>query len=70
MIEIIDDYLPQHEFENIRSYFEGDRDDGTLKGSCPWVFFPGCVGLDDPDDHFTSLIWYLLSIVLLVLHLT
>lgn len=52
MIEIIDDYLPQHEYENIRAYFEGDRDDGTLKGSCPWVFFPGCVGLDDPDDHF------------------
>ena len=71
MIEIIDDYLPQHEYENIRAYFEGDRDDGTLKGSCPWVFFPGCVGLDDPDDHFhfTHLVFAQHSIILSLIHI-
>jgi|TARA_B100000214_G_scaffold14684_1_gene10178 hypothetical protein len=40
MIDIIDDYLPEHEHRQIYDYFTGSMDDGTLNNSCAWVYIP------------------------------
>ena len=40
MIEIIDDYLAEHEHRHIHDYFTGAMDDGTLNNSCAWVYIP------------------------------
>ena len=59
MIEIIDDYLPEREFNLIHDYFTGLMDKGDNANSCTWTFFPGCSMLGDDDNwfHFTQLIF-------------
>jgi len=56
MIKIIDNYLQPNEHEQIRAYFMGEMDDGTLEGSCNWNFVDGIAQIGDGHWHFASFI--------------
>lgn len=57
MIEIFDNYLPEHEYERIRAYFEGDNDGGAIHNSCAWTYYPGITLKNDGHFQFVQLVF-------------
>ena len=57
MIEIFDNYLPEHEYECIRAYFEGDNDGGAIHNSCAWTYYPGITLKNDGHFQFVQLVF-------------
>ena len=57
MINIFDNFLPEEDYEGIRAFYNSEMDDGTLEGSCMWLYSDGCTLKGDGHFHFTSLVF-------------
>ena len=57
MINIFDNFLPEEDYEGIRAFYNSEMDDGTLEGSCMWLYSDGTTLKNDGHFHFTSLVF-------------
>ena len=57
MIRVYDDFLSPEDYEGIRAFYNSEMDDGTLEGSCMWLYSDGCTLKGDGHYHFTSLVF-------------
>lgn len=57
MINIFDNFLLKEDYEGIRAFYNSEMDDGTLEGSCMWLYSDGTTLKNDGHFHFTSLVF-------------
>ena len=58
MIEVVDDYLPQKDYEVIYNYFMGFYDKGDISNSCVWAFTDGISLPQDGHYQFVQQIFF------------
>jgi hypothetical protein len=58
MIEVIDNYLPQDDYELIYNYFMGLYDRGDIANSCVWTFNDG---ISLPQDGYYQFVQQIFS---------